>query len=260
MALLVGSAVVVLACNAISGLDGDFELSTSNSSKPDAVDGGLTPAMDAGADASTADDGGTPCTVGVSCRSCKEIHDSSPDFDSGVYAIAAKDGTLSVYCEMTLADGGWTLAGRSTSGGSSSSFGWYSNTGAPDDDTKPYSLGLDRVAFRPSEILFGSVSSGKGWGPSVYLKSLGESFWKDNRDTAIAIEPLVKVKGNCPGGDMHKFAGFTSRTDIFFFRDQAADDLVFGLRPNGWDANKDGVDPCDYTSLLSTNQGMIFVR
>ena len=267
---LVLVASLATACTAISGLDADYELARSNTFAADASAGeagdataqdSADPRIDA-----TRSDGATcadsSCALkcgGVPCSSCREIKQAFPTAESGLHVIQGKAGPLTVHCEMSdpLANGGWTLVGRSTASGTSTAFGWHSSDGSPADDTKPYSLDVDRLAFVPTEMLFGSVSAGKAWGDNVYRVTLPANFVSANKSTAVPIS-LVSVKGVCGGGSMHSYAGYTSRTDVFFFRDNNSDSYVFGLFPHGWFANVG--NSCSYASQINDTQGMLFVR
>lgn len=274
---IAASAVLASACAAISGLDEDYRLAS----------GSVLPG-DAGPDSATSDgaalpptdgagppDGATGCTTdcpvqcgAAPCSSCDDIKKNVAESVSGRYVVQGASAPVEVYCDMSIGTEGWTLLGRSVQNGSNpgtgpfdnASFGWHAATGSVTDDSKPYSLDVGKLAFVPTQMLFGSTASAKNWGGNAYRVTLpGTNFPTMHADNAVSIQPLAAVKGTCTtGGQMHRFAGYTNRTDVFFFRDNDQDDELFGLFPNGWFANIG--TSCSFSGVLNTLQGMIFVR
>lgn len=258
------------ACTVISGLDTDYQL--GEVAAVPSGDGG--DAADVRFDAAYPVDGAPPpdgactgeCAVQCGdkpCVSCKEILTALPDSLSGLYTIMGKGGPFPAYCDMAIDNGGWTLVARSAASGLGSGpdagFGWEVIDGTPTDETKRYSLGVHRLAFVPTQMLFGSAAtSGIAWGGNVYHVDLPTNFVASNRSSAVAITKTA-VKGSCAaGGSMHSYAGYTSRTDVFFFRDNNSDSEIYGLKPNGWAAAVG--TSCSYASQINGLPGMIFVR
>lgn len=259
--------VTVAACTAISGLDADYRLAPVPSVVDASGDVGVdSPALlDGGKDGADTDDAAQRCSAppcalpcgNGPCRSCREVKDAYPATETGLAMIEGKGGPFDAHCEMALAEGGWTLIGRSVRDGVAPAFGWYAAHGSAAADDLPYSLGVDRLSFVPTELLFGALTGEKAWGANVYRVILPTNFIAANKATASPLS-LVPVKGQCGGGAMHSYAGYTSRTDVFFFRDSNDDNLLFGLFPDGFFAN--GNASCSYASGLDGFQGMIFVR
>lgn len=261
-------AVVLLgACRGLAGLDADFQLADERSiaegggpttSPEGAVDTGPSSIDDAG----PADPADSGACDGGPCRSCRDRMIVGGATSSGVYRIEGASGEqLSVFCEMTLAGGGWTLVGRSVSGGVAAGFGWRSSHGSALDDQVPYSLDVRRLAVAPAEILFGERGQGKAWGSRVYRARLPVGFPSAVESAAGELLDRITVSGTCGGGGgaMQRYVGFASRTDLFFFRDVPANDQLVGLRPDRWDAiNPSG--SCTYNGELHGTQGMVFVR
>ncbi|MDB4939220.1 MAG: hypothetical protein JWP87_6192, partial [Labilithrix sp.] len=150
--IIVGSVsvAIVTACSLATSFDG----LSSGAVLPD---GG---AVDA-ADVVTVPDGGDGGDGGTSMpRSCRDVTGAT----DGIYRIDP-DGSgalpsLEVFCNMTIAGGGWTLVARSAMQGAPS-FGWNVKTGDLDDDAKPYSLGVDAAGIAFTSILVGVRGSGK---------------------------------------------------------------------------------------------------
>jgi hypothetical protein len=180
----------------------------------------------------------------------------------GVHEIDADgDGPAApfdVYCDMSIANGGWTLVGRSAADGSNfEPFGWLYDGGSLDDDTLSYSVDCARLAPFGS-LLVGSRGVGNTWGARVFGEELPSGFLALYEESATVVTPAT-VKGTCnPAGgpQMLGDVGFTFDDDKFFFRDNEIDD-VFGLRADGFNTN--GGD-CAYGGLLDGAQGMIMVR
>ncbi|MBX3234091.1 MAG: hypothetical protein KIT84_06470 [Labilithrix sp.] len=192
--------------------------------------------------------------------SCKD-HRARGNTVSGLYTLELPERFgVQVWCDMTLAGGGWTLVGRSGDSTSSSGpFGWRGKRGSLDDFTTPYSLDLAQhpVPFR--EILIGEATAGSfAWGENVLRAELPEGFMQTT-DAGVLLTNETSVTGPCQSFDgawMLRHAGHTRETDFFFFRDNP--NLGnFGLYPHRFQLSATG---CDRSSDLHGKKGMIMVR
>jgi len=217
---------------------------------------GSEPAADAGVpdakDALDAADAALP----ASCRALL-VRDPSLRGKSAIYAIAPGDAAaLSVYCNMTLDDGGWTLAGRSgvEVPGLPLPFGWSSATGDVHEPKRPYSLNV--VA---SQIAFTDVLVATSDGRHAFKFPVVDRTFLAARDPA-STGTVIAVAGDCAppkGPSMLKYTGATNRTDVFFFRDISDVGQLRGLKPAGFDL---AYSDCISGGALDGAQGMIMIR
>ena len=151
----------------------------------DRDDGAPGPDGAEGADGTPLADGASPVdatppadaltTVGASCQ---EIFDAGLT-TSGVYYIRPPNpprAPIFVYCDQTTAGGGWTLVGRSASGGASTSFGWNESTGTVDDETTPYAQDVGPLAAFTEALVATQAPVGLGVGDRVYRIPLPTGF------------------------------------------------------------------------------------
>ncbi len=202
------------------------------------------------------------CTDGACADygSCKALLAGSPGVASGVYEIATASGAFKAYCDMTTSGGGWTLAGRSVASASKNdTFGWIVQRGTPDDDTQAYSLDpIDRkLSF--TEVLVGSVASGKAFAnayvvtvPKDLTGCLTQACGTSNG--AVAAGSCSPATGSTPS--MLRNLGFTSQNRGFFMHDTGTQ-ASYGLLANGFSLF---YATCNEGGLLDGQQGMIFVR
>jgi len=163
---------------------------------------------------------------------------------------------LMVYCEQDIADGGWTLIGRSESGGVSD-MGWGVNSGVV-TGTGPYSLNPVAAGLTVDMLLLVA----RGTVDQAYTIDLPDNFVSDYADAPWNTGASVtRVSGDCiPNGDkpaMLQHAGYTDNEDVFFFRDNMSDDILFGLEASGYNLNDSS---CNKGGGLHNNQGELFVR
>ena len=197
----------------------------------------------------------------VALGSCREILGSEFNEGSGPYAITTSgdgiEATVSVYCDMAIDEGGWTLVGRSAPGGEGGSFGWKSARGGVHSDAEPYSLNADKADLGFTEILVGACSSGKTWGDNAYKLIVHGDFISACGDSNFRIDgEAITVIGGCNHPKMMRRCGYTNERDQFFFRDDAGNDN-YGLLPGRFDTFEDN---CDKGGGLNGKQGMVFVR
>ncbi|MCA9659214.1 MAG: hypothetical protein KC486_12785, partial [Myxococcales bacterium] len=190
---------------------------------------------------------------------------------SGVYTITLPQDPntpVTVYCDLETAGGGWLLVGRSHPSGAAASFGWRSQTGSVDDDSKPYSLGLHVNPFDFDELLIGDYKAGKTWGGNVYNLGVPSDFVSAHQNDAIQPSYYGVVNGACAPDVpkwMLRFAGYTSKTSAFFFRDMEFADMAdYGLLHDKlWTFYTEQEWPAQHCPLggaLADKQGMIMVR
>ena len=215
-----------------------------------------------GTGGSTGGSGGSAGGAGGSATasSCKELRASGVT-ESGLYPLLDKNGVaFSARCEMTVANGGWTLIARSFDTDQDVSFGWRSAAGAADDPTRPYSMNVGAKGLAFSEILLAERDADYGI-TKAFVGSVPPGFLKLHAQTPYLLNPPVQtVAGNCPpsgGVSMMSWVGYTNRTDIYFVRDHETFEN-FGLMPSGWNLGESTA--CDYNADINWKQGMIFVR
>jgi hypothetical protein len=141
--------LVATGCGLLSGYDG-LEVATAIPR----TDGGEPSPLEVGP---CACEPLQTCELGVCIEppSCAAIHAAAPGLDSGEFDIDP-DGSgprtaFAVYCDMSSAGGGWTLAAKMDGGGST----WtYAATAWTDGDT----FGTERVDLTPVEAKFRSFT------------------------------------------------------------------------------------------------------
>lgn len=206
-------------------------------------------------------DGGTDAaTVDVAdasgASSCRALLAQSPALHgkNGIYEIVPGDaGAVRVYCEMTLDDGGWTLAGRSgvQVPGGQLPFGWSSATGSVDSPALPYSLDVVAHQITFVEVLVASQDSTR-----AYKFAVTPAFLETAAGATTPTGTLLTVAGDCGAPPMLKFAA-PALTEVFFFRDIPDLGQKRGLTPGGFDLSYR--DECR-GGLLDGVQGVIMVR
>jgi hypothetical protein len=196
---------------------------------------------------------------------CKDLRDNSPPgVTSGTYTFARGDaGTFPAYCEMALANGGWTLVGQTASGPGAStntSFGWRAATGSLNDLTKPYSLDALGKGLTPTQVLLA-----KGMRSAItaaYVVQVPVGFPAGYDSSAANTTGTTKVQNaTCPNADsdqpsMLNYMGRTALTNKFFFRDMTPD-FPSGLFPDRWEL---AYMDCPNGGGYQLTQGMLFAR
>ena len=215
---------------------------------------GTEPAADAAVADADLDAG--DASLAASCRALL-VRDPSLRGKSAVYAIAPGDAAaLSVYCDMTLDDGGWTLAGRSgvEVPGLALTFGWSSATGDVHEPKRPYSLNVVASQLAFTDVLV-ATSDGRH---AFKFPVVDRSFLA--AQGPVPTGTVIAVAGDCApltAPSMLKYAGATSRTDVFFFRDVADLGQIRGLKPAGFDL---AYPDCTRGGALEGAQGVIMIR
>lgn len=291
--LLSLSALVVgcsLQSSGLSTLDAaaDSPVNPPDSSVDDASVADGAPMDDAALDAGPAPDTGS-CTpsacegkrcVGSTCGyygSCDELHNgmsSLPTGDYVLYSTKAK-AKFDAHCEMSIEGGGWTLVGASVILGNSNSFGWKKKTGSIQNNTAPYSLGVEPYGLPVNELLLGVRGLGLDFlgGAAIYRLGAPANFMGLGNSGA-AVTSSKSVAGLCGSTAaplMLANVGQVDQNAIFFFRDQAGTSGgVYGLRADGLDLLYYATD-CAHTGGLGPiqsippvpdirQQGLLFVR
>lgn len=198
-------------------------------------------------------------------RSCRRILETAPPpVRTGPYRLDV-DGTGSEppfegWCEMTAANGGWLLVGRSAPGGNVANFGWRDAAGSLSDDAAPYALDALGHEVEFDRILAASHLGDKA-PVDAYLLDYGDDFWGRCRDRACFLDQWQAISGGCPTSltlapTMLYWAGRHELEDHFFFRDNSGD-FETGLRPDGWNLF---YNACAFGAGLHAQQGLLFVR
>lgn len=240
---LLGLSVVAAAC---------APFTVTPPEQTDAGDGGI------------AGDGGVAGDSGPVLPSCRELLVQGIR-TSGPYNVATAQGTISLYCDMTTLNGGWTLVGRSAPGAANVAFGWKSATGDVGNLKAPYSLDARRIGPF-TEILFGAHDGAGNWVGPVYTRKVPPTLLAAfvNGLTPEAGSTRV-VNGPCTGPlsgtqpTMLSQLGYVNGATHFTFTDSDRTPH-FGLYPDGWATNRQGSVNCAYDGGLTDALGMIFVR
>ncbi|MEW5848868.1 MAG: fibrinogen-like YCDxxxxGGGW domain-containing protein [Myxococcota bacterium] len=261
---LIWSCVVVMAVTATSCVEGAACQSHEDCPAPQSCDGSgrcRSPATS-----------GTSSSSGGPASSCLGLLQSNPALagQDGLYTIQpsvpkGNAAATQVWCDMTVSGGGWTLVARSVVGEQVSSWGWLAQEGAPDDDNKPYSLGVNDHVFTFSEVLVGAHATGKTW-TRAYRMALPADFLEGYTDSAVAVGAAEPVVGDCDPRErgpgelpfMLAYAGYTHHDNTYFFRDNDQRGW-FGLHSDGWVLST-ATNPCTRSGELESLPGMIMVR
>ncbi len=234
--------------------------STTNASEPDPTSAsGSAESSDGSGEAESETDDPEP---NPKLRSCADILAANPQSPSGPYPIADQFGaTVRVHCDMDMDGGGWTLVGRSVDENvQQGNFGWSQRRGDVTDLDVPYSLGVFEAGIEFDELLVGEWSSGYQWGEHVYRVEAGPGFLQHTNDAVGTV--VTTVAGDCTpdgGPGMFHFAGHTSDTSRFWFRD-SDDYQPFGLAADDFNLYWSAINRCSKAGNLSGDAGMIFVR
>jgi hypothetical protein len=248
----------------IDGSDADTQ-DGSVASDAGQRDGATDAVVDAASDgvADVIVDAGPPPST-----SCKTLLSAVPSLlgKNGPYTIDP-DGVgpiaaFTVYCDMGIDNGGWTLVGHSAAGGGAP-FGWTTATGTFSDLSTPFSLNVPATGLAFTEILVADrPANSLDAGTRAYKMTVPANFVTGYLDASLTTTP-VTVLGPCnPGGgpSMLTHAGGTSVTDSFFFRDNGTftdPGLRFGLLAKGFDTYYTN---CNQGADLKASQGLVFVR
>lgn len=204
---------------------------------------------------------GKRCEAGAcsAYASCKQLHDSGPlGATNGIYALGTSSSTFKAYCEMSYAEGGWTLVGQSGTTTPGARFGWTSATGSVEDPAVAYSL--DAVG-RGGPMAEALVATGtRGAIEAAYVLQLPAGFPVGFENRAGPTLARKVANPNCASTVapfMFGYVGYTARTTHFFFRDNSGN-FETGLFPSSWDLYYD--EDCPYAGELTDERGLLFVR
>ncbi len=194
---------------------------------------------------------------------CNRIKQTGNSDGDGLYLISPTGSwTTSVYCDMTIAWGWWTLVGRSVSGWSWA-FGWGSTLWTVSTNTASYSLGTTTTDMSFSEIMAARYSSSKN---IDYAITFGAS--SDDLDTGTS---WTTATTNC---DVKYDLGLTTTEKAYtwhctlftywwdgnnvawFWFGSSSTPSAVGLEVGSWDR----VSKATANWAWHGDQGMIFVR
>ncbi|MBL8612318.1 MAG: hypothetical protein JNL38_33565 [Myxococcales bacterium] len=195
--------------------------------------------------------------------SCRELHNDVPVgvAGTGVHKLGKPGAVFDAFCEMTIAGGGWTLAGESHGNLSSTpDFGWNAASGSLSDTSRPYSLDVVGRGVPFTEVL--AVTGRRDAIVIAYLVTPPPGFPSAHRRSGAGAVASVLLNPSCKDAtgdrpDMLSNMGYSDRKDLFFFRDNKDED-TFGLEPDGWETND--YDDCPKDGRIAGKQGAVFVR
>ncbi|MBW2459530.1 MAG: hypothetical protein JRI68_33865 [Deltaproteobacteria bacterium] len=242
-------------CGALLGMDKDYELvalgdgggGTSSTSTTTSGTGGTAGVGGVGGVGGTGGAGGDPAT-------CADVTGAS-----GIYTIdpdgEGAHAPFETYCEQDIAGGGWTLIARSAPGGTGN-MGWRVDRGSV-SAAGPYSLDVVGAGLTVDTLLL--LSRGND---QAYTMGLPSNFLTDFDQSGTSVEAdVAHVSGSCtPSGGvptMLRFAGYTAKQNVFFFRDMANDSIDFGLFADRFGFTE---TDCDKDGGLDGEPGEIFGR
>lgn len=187
---------------------------------------------------------------------------------SSFYDIAPDGGpSVRVFCDMQTDGGGWTLVARSGPTDGALAWGWGYATGAVDDFSRPYALGIGSVPLPFQELLIGDLDDVTGLvAARGYATEVPEDFIAAHPDDAVLVSPWRTVVGDClpdfseSSSSMLQWAGHTGSDVAYVFRDDEINDQV-GLRPGGWFlAEPTDGSACNRSGELHERHGQLLVR
>lgn len=235
----------------------------------DVPDVGTEVRIDTGID--TGVDTGSPCIPSTQIQpdacgyyvDCASLHAAARDTPTGIYAFRRAEGVdpFEAYCDMTVADGGWTLVGQSVPNAPNQPFGWGSKTGNVRMTNQSYSLNALEQALPIHEVLV--VRGSRTDLRTAYRITPPAGFPGDFANTSTLVAKMERiVNPDCMGADgerpdMLTHMGLTGRTDTFFFRDNDTP-ATYGLLPERWELNYG--NHCGHAGDMHNEQGLLFVR
>ncbi len=245
---LLAVCLATQGCDVLSGLD-DFAVQPAPASGGTGGTAGQGGQGGEGGQGGQGGQGGAPGEP----RSCADV--SGP---SGPYTVdpdgPGEEEALEVYCEQDLADGGWTLVGRSAEEGSGD-MGWTDDLGALHLNDRPYSLDTRKLApFSETLIVSrqGRVQAFTIALPPDFVETYLDASWPTQGSLSWVAGPCTDLP------TMLQNIGYTDRDDGFFMRDNPGDDTIFGLQNTGFRFN--GYTACGLGGGLDGKQGEIYVR
>lgn len=199
----------------------------------------------------------------VGPHTCREALDAGMT-ESGLVKLAAPNlpaGSVSVWCEQKLLNGGWMLVGRSAKNGKATAFGWNHDLGDPMKFDMPYSLDAVSLGLPMTQILVAIHDSGNVPVKAAYALAVPADFLTAYPDSSAPVTAIDTTLGECkPSGGPRMLlrAGYTDLKDRFRLRD-LEDDMndFFGLRVDGFNLY---YNDCPFGADLNQAQGIMFVR
>lgn len=199
---------------------------------------------------------------------CADVLQGDPQASTGTYTIyppGRLDG-VEVWCEMDVAGGGWTLAGRSEGDADwNDPFGWFVERGQPDDHQAVYAAGIGNFGIEVTELLVGEYQSETELGRNVYRIELPSNLFDDQwRNTPLERSDLEIVETTCEGDiDLElqqpwMLIHFGCTDSSFFYMRDGNSCENFGLFPDGFSI---AYDNCEQAGGLGWRErGVIFIR
>lgn len=247
-------------------VDGDASASTTGEGVGSSTgvvldDSGSSGSGSSGGSSSSEGSSGTTGEPVEGPRSCAEILLEDPSAETGEHTIVRqRDGArITVWCEMAVDDGGWTLVARSASGGSPGAFGWGVARGTVGEESQPYSLDAMDLELPFTEVLIGRRREFATLEQNAYVIEVPEGFLDDYRLQAFPTEGVRTVLGNCDpqgGPEMMRWLGHTEDEQNYFFRD-FPENHEWGLFSNRL---RTLYEDCENGGELHDEQGAMFVR
>jgi hypothetical protein len=201
-------------------------------------------------------------------RSCRNIHERDPSAVTGPTVVDGSKGPVTVWCDMDVQGGGWTLLARSVAD-SDTPFGWVVNEGAVGDTSAPYSLDAVDAAVPAREMLIAEATDTMEPGPRQFLvaypSQLNSPAFRLTDQQSVDAQSVGSacVGEELAGPFMMQRAGCIDVETHFYLRDNDQDVCSgFGLFSGGFNLAEVccEVTECQRNGELLDRQGMIFTR